>query len=92
MKPGPLCLGLSYIKFCKQEMHLKDIISDNNKISTASTTATLVAKIGLDLSDKILKLQNDALSELLFRKSPSIAIGLKLIVHSKVKIWAMGFI
>ena len=75
-------------------MHLKDIISDNNKISTASTsttTATLVAKIGLDVSDKILKLQNDALSELLFRKSPSI-IGLKLIVHSKVKIWAMGFI
>ena len=74
-------------------MHLKDIISDNNKISTASTTTTtttLVAKIGLDVSDKILKLQNDALSDLLFRKSPS--TGLKLIVHSKVKIWAMGFI
>ena len=74
-------------------MHLKDIISDNNKISTASTSSTtLVAKIGLDVGDKILKLQNDALSELLFRKRPSIVTGLKLIVHSKVKIWAMGFI
>ena len=61
-------------------MHLKDIISDNNKISTASTSSTtLVAKIGLDVGDKILKLQNEASSELLFRKSPS--IGLKLIVH-----------
>ena len=56
--------SLSFLAHCNEEMHFKDIVRGRHKISTiaaATTTtaapSTLVAIIGLDESDKLLKLE-----------------------------------